>query len=145
MASGWEFTPRQSVEIACQRRGEKLVVDDCVAILAEGAVDESTLLVLAGPSAATVLAGGEGGLSGYWPRVWAMRGLLYAWDPGALGVVIAGASDPHWRVREMAAKVVARRRLDDALEAMARLAQDDVVRVRAAAERALIRLAGANS
>jgi HEAT repeat protein len=69
-----------------------------------------------------------------------MRGLLYAWDPTASGVVIAGRNDSHWRVREMSAKVVARRHLDDAHDAMTALLDDDVARVRAAAERALIRL-----
>lgn len=142
MVSEWGLTPRQSIEIECQRRSEKLVAEDCVAILEDRGIDEATLLVLAGPAAAAVLAGEWGGLGGYWPRVWALRGLLYAWDPGAVDAVIKGASDSHWRVREMAAKVVARRRLDDGLEAMVLLADDDVARVREAAARALIRLAG---
>jgi HEAT repeat protein len=51
--------------------------------------------------------------------------------------VIAALADEAWRVREMAAKVVARRRLGDALTAVAALQQDPVPRVRAAAARAL--------
>jgi hypothetical protein len=140
MGSEWGLTPRQSIEFECQRRGEKPVVDRCIAILSGRRVDEATLLVLAGPHAVTVIRGGESGVEGYWPRVWAMRGLLYAWDPTASGVVIAGRNDSHWRVREMSAKVVARRHLDDAHDAMTALLDDDVARVRAAAERALIRL-----
>jgi hypothetical protein len=54
--------------------------------------------------------------------------------------VVEALADPAWRAREMAAKVVARRRLDDALEAVARLSWDPVPRVRAAASRALVRL-----
>ncbi len=49
-------------------------------------------------------------------------------------------SNESWRVREMAAKVVARRYIDDALEAIANLQNDDVARLRAAAQRALMRL-----
>jgi HEAT repeat protein len=140
VGSEWGLTPRQSIEFECQRRGEKPVVDECVAILSGRRVDEAALVALAGPHAVTVLGGAEGGVDGYWPRVWAMRGLLYAWDPTASGAVIAGRNDPHWRVREMSAKVVAKRGLDDAHDAMIALLDDDVARVRAAAERALIRL-----
>jgi len=120
--------------------GSAKVVANCVRILRRHNVDEETLLVLAGPSAAEVLRGKEGGVSGYWPRVWAMRGLLYAWDDAASSVVIAAANDESWRVREMCAKVVARRGVVDAFDAMAELGNDPVVRVRQAAERALVRL-----
>jgi HEAT repeat protein len=141
----WGLTPRQSIEFECRRRSEKQVVDDCVAILSRRRVDEATLVALAGPHALTVIGGGEGGVEGYWPRVWALRGLLYAWDDSATGAVIAASNDSHWRVREMSAKVVARRRLEDAHDAMAALVDDEVPRVRAAAERALIRLAQSGS
>jgi HEAT repeat protein len=62
---------------------------------------------------------------------------LYAWDDNAADAVIAALADEAWRVREMAAKVVARRRLGDALTVVAALQQDPVPRVRAAAARAL--------
>jgi len=140
MSSERGLTPRQRVEFECQRRGEKRVVEECVALLSGGGVDEASLLMLAGPAALNVIGGGEGGLEGYWPRVWALRGLLYAWDASATGVVISGSRDSHWRVREMSAKVVARRSLEEAHDAMTTLLDDDVARVRAAAERALIRL-----
>jgi hypothetical protein len=138
--SEWGLTPRQSIELECQRRSERQVVDDCLAILSRRPVNEETLVALAGPHALTVIGGGEGGVEGYWPRVWALRGLLYAWDETAIGAVIAASDDSHWRVREMSAKVVARRRLEDAHDAMVTLVDDEVERVRAAAERALIRL-----
>lgn len=138
--SEWGLTPRQSIELECQRRSERQVVDDCLAILSRRPVNEETLVALAGPHALTVIGGGEGGVEGYWPRVWALRGLLYAWDETAIGAVIAASDDSHWRVREMSAKVVARRRLEDAHDAMVTLVDDEVARVRAAAERALIRL-----
>lgn len=48
--------------------------------------------------------------------------------------------DSAWRVREMAAKVVAKRRIGDALPMVAALRDDPVPRVRRAAERALLRL-----
>ena len=54
---------------------------------------------------------------------------------------IASEDEIAWHVvREMSAKVVARRRLDEAHDAMTSLLDDGVARVRAAAERALIRL-----
>jgi hypothetical protein len=138
--SEWGLTPRQSIEFECQRRGEAQVVAECSAILKGQPVDDELLMALAGPHALNVIRGGEGGREGYWPRVWALRAFLYAWDPRATDVVIAGSEYPHWRVREMSAKVVARRRLDDAHDAMTSLLDDDVARVRSAAERALIRL-----
>jgi hypothetical protein len=145
MASGWGLSPRQSIEIECQRRGEKAVARECVAILSGRGIDEAILRVLAGPGATTVLNDGEGGVEGYWPRVWAMRGLLYAWDPLATRAVVEGVNDSSWRVREMSAKVVAKRHLDEAHDAMTVLLDDVVQRVRAAAERALIRLVESES
>jgi HEAT repeat protein len=141
IASRWGVTPRQSIEALCRQRGTKTVVANCVDILSNRGVDEETLLALAGPAAEQVLQGREGGLDGYWPRVWAMRGFLYAWNETAVPVVIAGAADPHWRVREMSAKVVARHQVADAVDAMAGLLEDSVPRVRSAADRALMRLA----
>jgi HEAT repeat protein len=108
-------------------------------------VDDALVVALGGPHAENVLAGSEGGKSGYWPRVWAARGLLYAWDDKATRVVIHATEDESWRVREMAAKVVARHRLGAALDAVARLRDDPVTRVRAAAERALISVTGAGA
>lgn len=140
MACQWGMTPRQSIESECARRGTRDVVTHCMAILSGEEVDELILLALAGPAGAVVLRGGAGGVTGYWPRVWAMRGLLYAWDESAVATVVGSVTDESWRVREMCAKVVARHRVDDALEVMTGLVNDPVQRVREAAHRALVRL-----
>jgi HEAT repeat protein len=54
-------------------------------------------------------------------------------------------ADEHWRVREMAAKVVARHRIGAALDRVAELRDDPVPRVRAAAERAIVKITAAGS
>jgi hypothetical protein len=90
---------------------------------------------LRGPSRA-VMSAMAGGTCDYWPRTWVLRAFLYARDPTAQEAVIACLSDESWRVREMAAKVVARRSIGDALASIAPWQNDDVARVRAAAQRA---------
>jgi hypothetical protein len=69
------------------------------------------------------------------------RGLLWAFDDVAFEFLEAALHDDAWRVREMAVKEVARPRLEDLLAAVAGLQDDPVVRVRAAASRAFMRLA----
>jgi len=113
------------------------VVSACIKILDGGDVDEAFHRVLAGPASDPILQGLAGGMDGYWPRVWAMRGLMYAWEDRAVRVVLAGTGDSSWRVREMAAKVIARHKLGDAIQAAADLRRDPVRRVRSAAEQAL--------
>lgn len=80
----------------------------------------------------------------YWRRVWGTRGLLYAWDTGSTERVtraLASAmADEHWRVREMACKVVKARNLHDLAEPTAGLLSDSHPRVRSAATRASISL-----
>jgi HEAT repeat protein len=73
------------------------------------------------------------------------RGLLYAWMPEAAEAITAALSDEHWCVREMAAKVIARRKIGDALHEVTTLREDPVPRVRAAAERAVVVLTAAGS
>ncbi len=141
-SSMWGQTPRQSVEHLCTSRGETAVVSGCVALL-EGApadVDIELVVALGGPPARWALTGEPPGPD-YWLRVWATRGLLYVWRDEAVPAVLIALGDEAWRVREMAAKVVARRRLDNALEPVADLQADENARVRAAASRALIALA----
>ena len=145
MPSIWGKSPRQSIEAECERRGKQAVVSGCLELLAGGAADPDFLLALAGPGAEQVISGREGGLGGYWPRVWAARGLLYAWDDRATPSVVEGIRDEAWRVREMALKVIARHELGEAIDAVAALQDDPVARVRAAAERALVILTSARA
>ncbi|GAB3747471.1 HEAT repeat domain-containing protein [Microlunatus parietis] len=84
------------------------------------------------------LAGGKPPGHRYWARVWACRALLYVWDDGAGPAVAAALGDDHWRVRELAAKVIAKREVPDAAERLAELIMNDPTpRVRAAACRGL--------
>jgi HEAT repeat protein len=131
------MTPRQSIESECERRGRLAVISGCIDLLQGRDVDDGLVLALGGPAAEYVLSGREGGKSGHWPRVWAARGLMYAWEDNATPAVIAATADEAWRVREMAAKVIARHGLGDTLSAVARLRKDPVARVRVAAERAV--------
>lgn len=130
-------TPRDRVEAECGRRGVAKVVSECVGVLEGRKAEDAFVRVLGGEHAEYVLGGGEQGKRGYWPRVWAARALLYAWDATATSAVIAATRDPAWRVREMAAKVGARHCLGDALNAVAALRDDPVERVRDAGERAV--------
>ncbi|HEX7993839.1 MAG TPA: HEAT repeat domain-containing protein [Streptosporangiaceae bacterium] len=139
------MTPRQSVRAECERRGLDAVVAGCIGILEGQDADDQLLLALAGPAAEYVLAGGEGGRGGYWPRVWAARGLLHAWADVAAPAIIRATADESWRVREMAAKVIAKHHLGDALQAVAALADDPVPRVRSAASRAVMMLSASGA
>jgi HEAT repeat protein len=141
----WGITPRESVRGESECHGEEAVVAGCLDVLTGRNVDERLLRVLGGPAAEQVLDGREGGTAGYWPRVWATRGLLYAWNETATATVVLAASDEAWRVREMAAKVIARHRIDNGLDAVIRLRGDPVPRVRAAAQRAIAVLTAAGA
>jgi hypothetical protein len=145
MAGSNGMTPRQRIEAECKRRGAPALTAGCIALLEGHEVDDGLVLALGGMPAEYVLSGREGGKDGYWPRVWAARGLLHAWDDKATGAIIQAAADDAWRVREMAAKVVARHRIDDALSAMADLQNDDTARVRSAAARAITALAAGST
>ena len=138
--SSWGKTPRESVEHECLRRGRDEVVAGCVVLLGGGDVDAELILALGGPPARWAVTGGPPGPP-YWLRVWALRGLLWAWDDVALQPVEVALHDDAWRVREMALRVVARHQLEDLLATVAALQDDPAVRVRAATSRALIRLA----
>jgi hypothetical protein len=136
------LTPAQRIAAECARRGKAAFIAGCVALLdgRPGDVDDDLILALGGEHGRSVLDGWNGGKTGYWPRVWAARGLLHTWDDAATDAIIRATSDDAWRVRELAAKVIARHRVGDALDAVAALRGDAVPRVRAAAERSLIRL-----
>jgi HEAT repeats len=156
------LTPRQRIAAERASRGAAALTAGCVALLSGRSddVEDRLIMALGGEAAGQVLDGGEGGRSGYWPRVWAARGLLHAWDdhaaatgpaatgPAATGpaadaatdAIIRALGDHAWRVREMAAKVVAAHRVGRALDAVAALRDDPIPRVRAAAERAVVLL-----
>jgi HEAT repeat protein len=137
----WGLTPRQSIELECCRRGTAEVVAGCVDLLGRRDADDVLIFAIGGPGARSVLDGGQQ----YWLRVWAARALLYAWDDMARGAVLGALADEAWRVREIAAKVVARRLLGETLAAVAELRQDPVGRVRLAAERATAILTAAGA
>jgi hypothetical protein len=105
-------------------------------------VDTELVEILGGAGAREVLAGRWDGPLGYWVRTWSLRAFLYAWDPVAVPVVIRALDDEHWRVREMACKVLAKRKVSDpeAKRALTAGLGDGTPRVRAAAARALRRM-----
>jgi hypothetical protein len=143
--SGWVLTPKQSIELECARRGRAQLVSGCVALLRSQDVDDDLVIALGGPVARGVLDSGPKPVHLYWLRVWGARGLLHAYADHAEEAVIEALGDEHWRVREMAAKVIARYRIGAAFEAVAGLRDDPVPRVRAAADRALVVLTTAGS
>lgn len=127
--------PKDSIQAECARRGTDKVVAGCVSLLRTQPVDEALVTALGGDAAPSVLDGGPA--SQYWLRVWAARGLLWAWDEAAVPALLEALGDEHWRVREMAAKVVARNRVGAAFDAVGALCEDRVPRVAAAAQRAV--------
>jgi hypothetical protein len=140
-------TPRLRLAAGCARYGREALAAACAALLAgrPDDVSDDVIMILGGEHGQHVLDGGAGGRAGYWPRVWAARGLLHQWDPAATAAVIGAARDEAWRVREMAAKVVARHKVGDAFDAVEALRADEVARVRAAAARAVTVLTAAGA
>lgn len=136
MGSNWGMTPKQSILLECERRSRHEVIRDCVSILNGHAADDHMLRVIGGPASEAVLEGRDGGSGGYWPRVWAARGLLHVWDDVATEAVIDATAHSSWRVREMSAKVIARHHVSPAVDAVVILLDDENARVRAAASRA---------
>jgi HEAT repeat protein len=137
-------SPRERIEAECARRGAAAVVDDCLALL-RGRTEPDLLQSLTGPAATRKFFDGREHHDLYWFRVWALRGLLWNWDNRATASVRAALSDEAWRVREMAAKVVARHCVGDALPIVVGLRSDPVPRVRAAADRAVVRITQAQA
>jgi hypothetical protein len=137
----WGLTPRESIGLECARRGTAEVVACCVELLGRRDVDDALVFAIGGPAARSVLDGRQQ----YWLRVWAARALLYAWNDAAREAVLIALADESWRVREMGAKVVARRLLGEDLAAVAELRNDPVARVRLAAARAITILTAAGA
>jgi len=94
------------------------------------------IVALGGPAASRFLDGRPHS-DRYWLRVWGLRGLLWAWDDSAEPAVRKALVDESWRVREMAARVVSKHAIGDAMSGVAALRADPVARVRTAAERAV--------
>src|ERR1700686_1703553 len=114
-------TPKQSIAAECERRGRSEVVSGCMQLLAGGSVDDGLIVALAAGAARPILDERAGGRTGYWPRVWAARGLLHVWDDRATRSIIRAALDESWRVREKVAQIVAAHRVDAALSAVVKL------------------------
>jgi HEAT repeat protein len=131
-------TPRERVEAACASYGEAAVADACMRLLAGADIDPVMRAVFGDQHSPEWL---DSDVNQYWLRVWGARGLLWNWDPRAVPSLRTALADEAWRVRQMAAKVIARHLVDDLQSAVVELQQDPVPRVRAAASRALSLLA----
>ncbi|MFY0407904.1 HEAT repeat domain-containing protein [Solicola sp. PLA-1-18] len=133
--------PRVLIAEAIEAYGRHATIDTCLATL-EGMLDFDRLPVpltfLAGDSAIYQMERGhlEERVQTHWPRTWGARGLLYVWEDYAEPVVVAALHDDHWRVREMAAKVVLHHEVGSAAEALLDLIADEEPRVQVAAIRA---------
>jgi hypothetical protein len=136
----WGRTPRDSIERECKRRGKDEVVAGCISLLKGKSADAELIYALGGPPARWVFTGEASGPD-YWLRVWAARGLLWAWDDAALSCIMTALKDDAWRVREMALRVVAKHRLAGTATTVASLRDDPNARVASAASRTLARLA----
>lgn len=135
--------PAERVAELTSQLGTDAVVRWCAGLLAaETAYDDPALPSLSwlGGTAAPWLLGQvepQRSVNAYWARVWAGRGLLHVYTPTAARHIVGALGDDAWRVREMAAKVVARWEVADAADDLVPLVRDEVTRVRAAAVRAL--------
>jgi HEAT repeat protein len=137
-----EASPRVRILVASERLGRETFVQRCEDLLRGTEPDVDFLLVLGGAPARRFLGDGAPEGQRYWLRVWALRGLLWA-GPGDVEVLRKALADRSWRVREMAAKVVARHELDELLDDVSKLEQDSVRRVRDVARRAAVAIVGA--
>ena len=135
-----DATPRQRIEAESARRGRERFAADCADLLGGADADVPLILQLGGRTAPWALDPERDAAQRYWFRVWAARGLLWAWHDSAVPAVRLALRDEAWRVREMAVKVVARHLVGDLLTEVAELRDDPVARVRAAATRAVERI-----
>jgi hypothetical protein len=136
VASASSGSPRHRIEAASARCGRAPFALSCANLLRGGPVEEDLVVVLGGAAAGRVLHD-PAGRQQYWLRVWATRGLLWAWHPSALPALLGACADGEWRVREMAAKVVARHLVGGAFDAGTPRRDDPVPRGRVAASRAV--------
>lgn len=135
--------PAVLVGLAVERWGSRGLMDRCVRLYRDMQWGDE-------PELMAYLAGAQGlrwvelgfGVQDYFVRTWALRAMLYAWDDSAEPAVIRALQDEHWRPREMALKVVAKRQIACQAKAASMMRDDPVPRVRAAAQRAMHRLDG---
>jgi hypothetical protein len=139
-APKWGTSPRKSIEAESKRQGRGAFVSGCIALLAGREADPKLILALGGRPARWAAGFDEPPGPAYWLRVWAARGLLWAWHDKAVPSVLEALTDDAWRVREMAVRVVIRHHVGDALPIVKRLQKDPNARVRRAAERAVVQL-----
>src|ERR1035437_8669613 len=97
------MTPNQRLERERAHRGRAAVVQGCVDLV-RGAEGDDFSGVLGGEHGVSILEGRDG----YWPSVWAVRGLLHVWDDDATTETVRAMAHSSWRVREMAAKEIGR-------------------------------------
>lgn len=126
-------SPGDRITAAVARFGEQVVVDRSASLLRGGNEGDEFLLIVGGRHAQGVL---DGAPPLYWPEVWGARALTFVWDASAASAVHHGLADRAWRVREMCARVVFIRHLDEQV-ALVEMLGDEVARVRGAAARAL--------
>jgi len=138
-------SPRQRIEAECARRGRLAFVRGCAELILGEDGDPALIVVLGAGHAQHILDDGVPDDQEYWLRVWAARGLLWVWDDVGTDAIRQALDDPAWRVREMAAKVVARHQLGDLLPVVVVLRTDPVDRVRSAANRAVAALTRAGA
>jgi hypothetical protein len=131
-----DSSPRARIDAERARVGDRAFVGGCLALLSGDEVDVTLLRALGGPAAERFIADPARD-DDYWLRVWAARGLLWCADATAQPAVAGALRDEHWRVREMALKVIARQHWGDLVDAVVPLEGDPVPRVRASAERTL--------
>jgi len=135
--------PSVLIGLAVERWGSRGLMDRCGRLYREmDWGDEPELMSFVAGAAGPRWVELGFGTQSYFVRTWALRAMLYAWDESASTTVIDALEDEHWRPREMALKVVAKRLIDGDVDAVARLQDDPVPRVQAAASRALDRLSG---
>ena len=118
---------------AVKHYGEAEVIDRALSLMDGNNEGEEFLLFVGGEHAQGIL---DGAPVLYWPELWGLRALLYVWHDRAAPAVVSALRNEAWRVREMAARVIAAREVSAATELTALLG-DRTPRVRIAAARAL--------
>ncbi|WP_367948821.1 HEAT repeat domain-containing protein [Microbacterium sp. NC79] len=140
-----ELSPERRLAAAVERYGQRDVVTLALSLLAGNHESEEFLLYVGGAHAQGIL---DGAPVLYWPELWGARALLHVWDDSVIddsarALMIGALSNSAWRVREMAARLVAARNLAATTKLVALLG-DEVPRVRAAAATALSTLGSAD-